>query len=886
MRLHKIQLKNYRGVADCTVEFPEHGVTVIEGDNEVGKTCIPEALGLILNYLDDSKRRAVNAVKPVGRNAGAEVTVEFSSGSYRLKYFKRWHRKNETALEVFAPHKEQLTGRQAHEKVEAILNDTLDRTLWDALIIKQGSGVGLPQFGCSTLGAALDQAAGGEAFGGDGEDDLWQRVEGERAKYCTPTGQPNADRKKQSKDLAELQANTSSLSNSLNQIQANADEANSLQLAEAKLEERYKQASQDVTDLSERWQATEELRNQAKHLKSDHGTAQDKLKMAEDAHSRRQELIQQVQSHEQNQTQLQAEAQRSAPELARVMQRNQEAKQALEATQTSLTKAQDALRQANEDRDYLRNVIERQQLAERQNKLITAERTLGEAEALLDASQVDEEWLEQVEQAKLQVVSHQAALQASAVAVEVTALAATAALLDGKQVTLASGEVTQTDVTDTWDFQIPDTVHIKVQPGNSYQELAAAVRSSENDYERLCQIGEVATVEQARRKIAEQQEAEIRRKTAQAEIKESLRDLTPEVLAQKAQNLEKRVAEYPTKRSSLTPLPDDFEQAKQIAAAAEEAEKKCRVAFESAQASASQANNEIIEAQRTEATDAQKLESAGDALELAQQKLKTKRASQPDDELQAAQYAATVNLQAATSALQQVNTELQALDIGTLDAKLKNARNVQAKAEKELQTNQNRQVELRGRLEAQGEAGLHSELNQAASKLEHTTRQQNQTEKRARAAELLHQIFHEHRQQARQRYMTPFKSRIDQLGRIVFGPSFEVELNEDLKPVKRTLNGTTLDVEQLSVGAQEQLSVISRLACAAIVSPSGGGVPVVIDDALGWSDPSRLAAMGTAIATASTQSQVILLTCTPDRYSHVGNASVVRLPIADSVSNP
>ena len=74
------------------------------------------------------------------------------------------------------------------------------------------------------------------------------------------------------------------------------------------------------------------------------------------------------------------------------------------------------------------------------------------------------------------------------------------------------------------------------------------------------------------------------------------------------------------------------------------------------------------------------------------------------------------------------------------------------------------------------------------------------------------------------------------------------------------------------------MGVVSRLACAAIVSPDGGGAPVIIDDALGWSDPDRLRNMGAAISAAGGQCQVIILTCTPGRYAHIGNATTIRLP--------
>ena len=46
---------------------------------------------------------------------------------------------------------------------------------------------------------------------------------------------------------------------------------------------------------------------------------------------------------------------------------------------------------------------------------------------------------------------------------------------------------------------------------------------------------------------------------------------------------------------------------------------------------------------------------------------------------------------------------------------------------------------------------------------------------------------------------------------------------------------------------QEQLGILTRLAAAAIVS-SQDGVPLILDDALGFSDHGRLETMGAAIA--------------------------------------
>jgi hypothetical protein len=75
-----------------------------------------------------------------------------------------------------------------------------------------------------------------------------------------------------------------------------------------------------------------------------------------------------------------------------------------------------------------------------------------------------------------------------------------------------------------------------------------------------------------------------------------------------------------------------------------------------------------------------------------------------------------------------------------------------------------------------------------------------------------------------------------------------------------------------------------RLACAALVGPEGG-VPVLIDDALGAADPDRRRTLGALLghagdhggadgAAADSGAQIVIFTCDPDRYRAVGSAQV------------
>ncbi|MFZ1160809.1 AAA family ATPase, partial [Mycobacterium sp.] len=44
MKLHRLVLKNYRGIESREIDFPDHGVVVVSGANEIGKSSMVEAL--------------------------------------------------------------------------------------------------------------------------------------------------------------------------------------------------------------------------------------------------------------------------------------------------------------------------------------------------------------------------------------------------------------------------------------------------------------------------------------------------------------------------------------------------------------------------------------------------------------------------------------------------------------------------------------------------------------------------------------------------------------------------------------------------------------------------------------------------------------------------
>jgi uncharacterized protein YhaN len=219
------------------------------------------------------------------------------------------------------------------------------------------------------------------------------------------------------------------------------------------------------------------------------------------------------------------------------------------------------------------------------------------------------------------------------------------------------------------------------------------------------------------------------------------------------------------------------------------------------------------------------------------------------------------------------------LDTASPDAAkdlLENAQNTFRRAEKDLEQEAQQCAILKDRLTQAQADGRFEALENAEYKLQALEEQYQTTCRRAAAAKRLWETINRHRDSARKAYVKPLKDGVESLGRIVFGSDFEVDLDDQWQLISRTLAGNTIPFEDLSVGTKEQLGILTRLAAARVVAKQGG-VPLIIDDALGFSDPGRLESMGAAIAAASKECQVLLLTCTPGRFMHVGNAQVVRL---------
>jgi hypothetical protein len=266
-----------------------------------------------------------------------------------------------------------------------------------------------------------------------------------------------------------------------------------------------------------------------------------------------------------------------------------------------------------------------------------------------------------------------------------------------------------------------------------------------------------------------------------------------------------------------------------------------------------------------------------DASRLAAE-LADARTTAPDDALEAEATDILARARRTEADHEQRAAALAADDPDTVEALVVSARRATEALSTRSAEVERRRAEVTGRLQMAGGEGRYDRLTAARDELAAAEREHASIARRAAAAVRLHATLARHRDEVRQAYVAPFRREVERLARIVFGPSLALEVDQGLRIVARTLNGVTVPFEALSSGAKEQLGLCARLAVAALVDAQDG-VPVMIDDALGHSDPARLerlAAVFTAATTGATH-QVVVLTCSPARYRGIGATRTVAL---------
>ena len=875
MRLLRLRVTDFAGVREREVAFAERGVTVLVGPNETGKSTLLAALDLLLRLPDSSKANEVRDAQPVGRDVGPRVEAELTTGPYRLVYAKQWLREPQTTLRVTGPDSPQtLTGREAHNRAEAIFAETLDRTLWDALRVQQGELSQVPLARSASLQEALDRAAGG-GLGGEDEHNLFDRAAAERRLYLTEAGRPTGEYRDALRAANEARAAAKQLQDQLHQVERLTADIPRLENNVQRLQRNRTTEILRLEELRQRREATQAQRSEVSRLEAEATRAEASHTEAAKAVAERAALVAKV---EQAAKGLNGARKRleDAPDVESLRAAEARAREGWQQARQAADTAGKARAVAQADLGHLRDGDALATLREREGRARAARERLREAEAVLSATaSITAERLVGLEKAQTAADKAAAQLEVALARVEVTALTPIDLRMGSDHCRLAAGETAERRVSDALEIALPDVLTVRVQSGGDAERLRHGWDKARDQLRRLLEDAGAESVPAARTALQARQAAESTKALAQKDLRDTLGDESLEDLSLRRQALSERFAAYAAERQATVALPASAEEADRCQREAVQAEKAAREIADQAQAQDAQAIEELRRAELKVAVLRRETELAEEARAAAQRALEGARADATDADLVRRLEGAAEAWRRAREAHETAKAAYEGLNPDQVEMRWKNQQKVLDGIAEQQGATQSALDEARGELRALQSDGLQERYDDAERKADRAEREHARLQRLADAADLLFQTLRAHRERMLRNYQAPYRQAIEAMGRTVFGPDFGVELDDNLGVARRTLAGETLDFRLLSTGAQEQLAVLARLAGATLAS--GDGVPVILDDAFGYSDPERLALVGAVLAAVGDRGQVIVLTCFPERYQSVGGAHFIRV---------
>lgn len=880
MKLHRLVLTNYRGITHRDIEFPDKGVVVVSGANEVGKSSMLEALDLLLESKDRSTKKEIKQVKPTHADVGAEVTAEISAGPYRFVYRKRFHKKPETELTVVTPRRQQFTGDEAHERVRAMLAETVDLDLWQAQRVLQSEPTTAADLStCDALSRALDVVAGevddDPAPGGTVDALLVDRVEEEYRRYFTPTGKPTGEWAAATKRLRDADEQVARCAAAV----AEVDEA----------VRRHAALTADLAALSaESLAATEHLESatQANRkvaaLRADLDQATVRAEAATSTHAASQSALTErrrcradIDDRAATIARLEAESAVATDELDTAAQMKVAADEAAEKARLALTAAQERVDAA---RSAVQRLADREEVDRLAGRIATLDRHQRELDGIsveLAAMTLNDALMAAIERDAGVVDRAMAAVEYASAHVELVAAADLEVSVDGSAVTLHAGDTWSAGVATETGVDVAGVLSVRITPGASASATKAELDTATTALSDALARAGVADLAAARALDAHRQQLQAARRQVRAILDALTADETVEDLRARLSAVNARIPAadglFDTDAAILDPAAQRLELI-EATAAHQEAIRDC----ETHRKVADQAGKLVAQRELNAARIAQKLQSAQQELTTIAERLAEQRASVGDDELALKTEADADAAAKAVAAVAGLREELDRHHPDAVAAALADAERavttVTVRRDEALEALR----EIAAQLKVFGTEGRKGNLDAAETERERAEADFGRVQRRARAAQLLRTVMGRHRDAMRQRYVDPFRTEVERLGRIVFGDTFEVDVDSELRIGHRTLSGRTVPYESLSGGAKEQLGIVARLAGAALVAKEDS-VPVVIDDALGFTDAERLTRMAKVFDAVAGDGQVIILTCSPQRYADVRSARHIEL---------
>ena len=873
MRFNRLVVSHFKGIKSVDIAFAPKGITLIEGPNEIGKSSLIHALITLFEMPVSKTRATLGHLIPNDSSGTPEILLEAQSGEYRFVYRKKYIADKTVELTLVEPDARQFKGEQAQEQFNRILDETLDRSLWRALMLQQGSAVGLPEVkDQQALLTALDNAVASSGVTAD-MGSLYAKISEEYGKYYHAGHSGELQNLRELRDAVErAEAKWKEAENDLREL---SGKINLLKQLRGLLNELNKRETTELQMKSDSERKLKEIEICEKTLDAEKKKleiARQKRAGAERGLEPRKELIEAEAKADESLKHILADLESAKDfekDMARVTNEKEEIWKGLDKNRKQ-SGALAELRRA--DYEHLRDRFDLEQMRERKQRIDESTARVGKANAEIAGNKMTEAALKKIHEVQKNVELARIRRDAAVPRVLLDAIAPCDIVLDGDAVRLAANEQRTISVSGAVNLGIPGVLSVTVTAGDGGDGIEDKLMEAEECLRTLLAKYGIETADDAPLMLEKRREAVRIIDDHKRVFKENLRDLAYSGdaggLVERILGLEEKTADYELARSDEIAIPPSLDLAEMERVNAGKVHDEAVNAYNEAKSALKSAET----GQRTATEEVSRLEAekvvTERELESLRQSLEKLRKTETDEMLDKAFADADATYSDANRAVAVIETELKELNPEQVRQRLETLDKALTKTASEKADVRVKLAGLVVEVESLGGKGPNERAIEASADLERHKARLNAELRKAGAAKLLYDVITETRGCSQRAYLIPLKNQIEELARSVYSTNVGVELTPELKIASRIMHGQSVAFNHLSGGACEQFSLIHRAACSLTVSKDGG-VPLILDDALGYSDAGRLIGMNEVLSRAAQKCQIIILTCMPNRYGYI-----------------
>ena len=881
MRIERFAVRDFRKLAGgVAVEGLEPGITVIVGDNEEGKSTLLKALQSAFFDRHKLTGKALEDMMPFGARGvrpWIEVEFELAGNVYRLE--KAFGRSPAASLEG---NDGRWQAEAAEERLSALLGfqppgkgaaKDEHRGLAGLLWVEQGRAfqpLGMNRETQTVLREAIEGEVG-QVLGGERGRRLLDLVEKRAGEYFTPKGFEKETLKGSRKQAQALEEACGALETELEAYDDKVKRLGQLQetLARYRRDDSLARAKADAESADAAVRRLEAVEGRVETAKAPLEQAAGAGEAAEGVRERRAVLVGEAETAAGQAAEAESALKGLQPEYLDVERRLAEADSLLASCNRRREEANagwEAARRAHERAELaagLQTLDGRLKQAESLNERIDRDRQA------LARNPLDEDIVAGLRELRSEQISLSAALEAAAATLEFLPEGGRSVSLDGKAVD-TGGPVR---VTENSTFLLQDFGKVEVAPGG--QDLArlradlSELESRLRDELRRLDLADLAGAEAAlRAKQALQGQVE--------SLRGELRGIAPdglEALRETVREGRARLSALAGQDAGDAPDAETAQSAEQAALRdREEAERAAGRTLQERDAARVLHGRLRDDRIKAEVERKQKAEAATErraALEEA-------RREAADEDLADRAGKAARTLAERRGEYETLLAERDALNPEALRIERDRAGEAYGRLQERIDSSERAERDLAIELHAMGQRGLAEELERKRGEFDIARIDLARIEADAKAWKLLLETLRVAEREAKETFLGPVRERLEPYLRMLF-PETELRLNEDdLEIVSLRRGGVEEPFLSLSVGAREQVAVLTRLALADLLREKGRPVALILDDPLVNSDDERFRRMELALRKAAATLQIVILTCHEARYETLG-ARIVRL---------